>query len=267
MKNVNAFELTKNKKLFLLDMDGTVYHGDVPIPGATDFIKSLCRTGADYIFMTNNSSKSADAYLEKLHRLGFPAENKNILTSGQTAAVFLCKKKEHAAVYVMGTSSLRRELASYGLDVRTEPDKDIDFLLVGYDTELTYKKMEDSCELICRGVPFFATNPDVVCPAPNGRYLPDCATMCYCLEKATGKTPFYIGKPRPEMPLAALSVFGVDKKDAVVVGDRLYTDIKCGVNAGIDTVLVLSGESTVADIEKFGVMPTAVAESVREMIR
>ena len=254
MKNVNAFELTKNKKLFLLDMDGTVYHGDVPIPGATDFIKSLCRTGADYIFMTNNSSKSADAYLEKLHRLGFPAEKKNILTSGQAAAVFLCKKKEHAAVYVMGTASLRRELASYGLDV-------------GYDTELTYKKMEDACELICRGVPFFATNPDVVCPAPNGRYLPDCATMCYCLEKATGKTPFYIGKPRPEMPLAALSVFGVDKKDAVVVGDRLYTDIKCGVNAGIDTVLVLSGESTVADIEKFGVMPTAVAESVREMTR
>ena len=86
MKNVNAFELTKNKKLFLLDMDGTVYHGDVPIPGATDFIKSLCRTGADYIFMTNNSSKSADAYLEKLHRLGFPAEKKNILTSGPAEA-------------------------------------------------------------------------------------------------------------------------------------------------------------------------------------
>ncbi len=267
MKNVNAFELTKNKKLFLLDMDGTVYHGDVPVPGATDFIKSLCRTGADYIFMTNNSSKSADAYLEKLHRLGFPSEKKNILTSGQAAAVFLREKKENAAVYVMGTASLRRELASYGLDVRTEPDEDVDFLLVGYDTELTYKKMEDACELICRGVPFFATNPDVVCPAPNGRYLPDCATMCCCLEKATGKTPFYIGKPRPEMPLAALSVFGVDKKDAVVVGDRLYTDIRCGVNAGIDTVLVLSGESTVADIEKFGVMPTAVAESVCEMTR
>lgn len=267
MKNVNAFELTKNKKLFLLDMDGTVYHGDIPISGATTFIKSLCRTGADYIFMTNNSSKSADAYLEKLHRLGFPSEKKNILTSGQAAAVFLREKKENAAVYVMGTASLRRELACYGLDVRTEPDKDIDFLLVGYDTELTYKKMEDACELICRGVPFFATNPDVVCPAPNGRYLPDCATMCCCLEKATGKTPFYIGKPRPEMPLAALSVFGVDKKDAVVVGDRLYTDIRCGVNAGIDTVLVLSGESTVADIEKFGVMPTAVAESVCEMTR
>jgi len=257
----------KEKTLFLLDMDGTIYHENELIDGTLDFFQTLVRQGKDYAFMTNNSSKSADAYLEKLHRLGFPAENKNILTSGQAAAVFLCKKKEHAAVYVMGTASLRRELASYGLDVRTEPDKDIDFLLVGYDTELTYKKMEDACELICRGVPFFATNPDVVCPAPNGRYLPDCATMCYCLEKATGKTPFYIGKPRPEMPLAALSVFGVDKKDAVVVGDRLYTDIKCGVNAGIDTVLVLSGESTVADIEKFGVMPTAVAESVREMIR
>ena len=257
----------KEKTLFLLDMDGTIYHENELIDGTLDFFQTLVRQGKDYAFMTNNSSKSADAYLEKLHRLGFPAENKNILTSGQAAAVFLCKKKEHAAVYVMGTSSLRRELACYGLDVRTEPDKDIDFLLVGYDTELTYKKMEDACELICRGVPFFATNPDVVCPAPNGRYLPDCATMCYCLEKATGKTPFYIGKPRPEMPLAALSVFGVDKKDAVVVGDRLYTDIKCGVNAGIDAVLVLSGESTFADIEKFGVMPTAVAESVREMIR
>ena len=93
MKNVNAFELTKNKKLFLLDMDGTVYHGDVPIPGATDFIKSLCRTGADYIFMTNNSSKSADAYLEKLHRLGFPAEIRIFCLPARQPPFFFAKRK------------------------------------------------------------------------------------------------------------------------------------------------------------------------------
>lgn len=267
MKDLNAFELTKNKKLFLLDMDGTVYHGDIPIDGAVGFVESLRRNGADYVFMTNNSSKSADAYLEKLHRLGFPAEKKNILTSGQASAVFLREKKKNAAVYVMGTESLREEIASFGFDVRRSPDEDVDFLLVGYDTELTYKKMEAACDLLCRDVPFFATNPDVVCPAPNGRYLPDCATMCYCLEKATGKTPYYIGKPRPEMPLAAMTLFGVGKNDTVVVGDRLYTDIKCGVNAEVDTVLVLSGESTLSDIEKFGVAPTAVAKSVREMTR
>ncbi len=266
MKNLNAFELTKTKKLFLLDMDGTVYHGDVPIPGAVDFIEDLRRRGIEYVFMTNNSSRSADAYLEKLGRLGFYAEKKNILTSGQAAARFLCEKKRNASVYVMGTRYLREEVASFGLDVRTEPAEDIDFLLVGYDTELTYKKMEDACSLLCGGVPFYATNPDVVCPAPNGRYLPDCATMCYCLEQATGKTPFYIGKPRAEMAFSALSFFGVEKNDAVIVGDRLYTDIKCGANAGIDTVLVLSGESTVEDIEKFGVRPTAVARSVRDMI-
>lgn len=139
MKNLNAFELTKTKKLFLLDMDGTVYHGDVPIPGAVDFIEDLRRRGIEYVFMTNNSSRSADAYLEKLGRLEFYAEKKNILTSGQAAARFLCEKKRNASVYVMGTRYLREEVASFGLDVRTEPAEDIDFLLVGYDTELTYK--------------------------------------------------------------------------------------------------------------------------------
>ena len=186
MKNVNAFELTKNKKLFLLDMDGTVYHGDVPILGATDFIKSLCRTGADYIFMTNNSSKSTDAYLEKLHRLGFPAENKNILTSGQAAAVFLCKKKEHAAVYVMGTASLRRELASYGLDVRTEPDKDIDFLLVGYDT----KKWKTPANLFAAAFRFSQRIPMWSAPRRTAGIFPTAQRCATVLKKRRAKHPF-----------------------------------------------------------------------------
>lgn len=262
----DAYELIKNKKLFLLDMDGTIYHENTLIDGAVDFIESLKNNGRNWLFMTNNSSKSASSYLKKLQNLGVPADEKNIFTSGQAAALFLSDLKKNATVYVMGTKSLQEELTKSGFDVRTEVSDDIDFLLVGYDTELTYKKLEDACALLIKDIPFYATNPDVVCPAKKGTYLPDCATMCYMLEKATGKTPFYIGKPRAEMAYTALSLFGVKKEDAVIIGDRIYTDIKCGENAKVHTVMVLSGESTRADIEKYDIHPTAITSSVKDLI-
>ena len=142
-------------------------------------------------------------------------------------------------------------------EVSEDGSGDIDFVLVGYDTELEYKKLEIACDLLCNGVPFLATNPDVVCPARNKRYLPDCATICYMLEKATGKTPFYIGKPRKEMAMTAIEWKGSSVEKTAIVGDRLYTDIACGKNAGVLSILVLSGESTVDDIEKFSDLVSA----------
>ena len=257
-------ELT-NKKLFLLDMDGTVYFENELIPGAKEFIDTLIKTGRDYVFMTNNSSKSAGAYLEKLKKIGLPAGEKNIFTSGMASSVYLKQQKKRPRVYVVGTASLRKELSDSGIDVSEDGRGHIDYLLVGYDTELEYKKLETACALLCDGVPFLATNPDVVCPAKNKRYLPDCATICYMLEKATGKTPFYIGKPRREMALTAIEWKGFPPEESVVVGDRLYTDIACGKNAGIYSVLVLSGESTVEDIEKYGVEPDFIADSVKDL--
>ncbi len=253
------------KNLFFLDMDGTVYLENELIPGAAEFIDTLIKTGRDYVFMTNNSSKSAELYLEKLKKIGLPAGKENIFTSGMAAAVYIKQQKKSARVYVVGTSSLRKELSESGLEISEDGKGEIDYLLVGYDTELGYKKLEIACELLCEGVPFLATNPDVVCPVRNKRYLPDCATICYMLEKATGKTPFYIGKPRAQMALTAIEWKGGKAEKSAIVGDRLYTDIACGKNAGIYSVLVLSGESTVEDIEKYGVMPDLTVDSVKDL--
>jgi HAD superfamily hydrolase (TIGR01450 family) len=247
-------------------MDGTIYLENELIDGALDFINSLIKTGREYIFMTNNSSKSAEAYLNKLHSLNIPAGAGNIFTSGQAACIYLNELKKGAKIYTVGTKSLKDELCSHGFDVLEKPEKDTDFLLVGYDTELNYEKLTAACELMDDGVPFYATNPDIVCPAKKGRYLPDCATICYMLEKATGKTPFYIGKPRKEMAVLAAGFKKTSIDKTALVGDRLYTDIKCGLNAGIFSILVLSGESTREDIEKFKIYPDLVVDSVKDLI-
>lgn len=247
-------------------MDGTVYLGDEVIFGADKFICTLCETGRDYVFMTNNSSRSAEEYLKKLHSLGFPAEKKNIFTSGQAAAIYLRQKKNNPRVYAVGTKALKKELRLEGIEVSEDGKGPVDFLLVGYDTELDYGKLRTACNLLCEGVPFYATNPDLRCPTEGGRYLPDCATICYMLEQATQKTPFYIGKPRAEMALTAVKAHNVSPDDTVVIGDRLYTDVKCGLNAGILSVLVLSGESTVEDIDRYGICPDIVLDSVADII-
>lgn len=253
------------KELFLLDMDGTVYLENELIDGAKEFIETLISTGREYVFMTNNSSKSADAYLEKLKKIGLPANEGNIFTSGMAAAIYIKQQKASPKIYLVGTRSLKKELIEQGIEVSEDGSGDIDFVLVGYDTELEYKKLEIACDLLCNGVPFLATNPDVVCPARNKRYLPDCATICYMLEKATGKTPFYIGKPRKEMAMTAIEWKGSSVEKTAIVGDRLYTDIACGKNAGVLSILVLSGESTVDDIEKYGVEPDVICSSVADI--
>lgn len=254
------------KKLFLLDMDGTLYFDETPIDGAIEFLKNLEKRGCQYVYMTNNSSKSAEDYIRKLRRIGFPADENSMFTSGQATCQFLQSEKPGARVYCVGTQSLKNELRKNGFEVIEDGKQAVDILLVGYDTELTYAKLTDACRYLCEGTPYYATNPDIVCPAPGGRYLPDCATMCYMLEKATGRTPFYIGKPRKEMALAAVAYKKSVPEQAVLIGDRLYTDIQCGINAGILTVLVLSGESTVEDIDRYGVHPDIITGSVKDLI-
>ncbi len=234
----------KNKKIYLLDMDGTIYLGNQLIKGAKELIWYFQSKHIEYVFMTNNSSKSKAEYVKKLCNLGIDAKEENVFTSGQAAALYLAKMKKSAVLYVVGTAALKKELTNFGFTILIGKEKPADFVLVGYDTELTYEKLTMACAHLCEGAGFFATNPDVVCPAEGGRFLPDCATMCDMLRAATGKEPFYIGKPRSEMPLGILKERGIAPEFAVIVGDRLYTDIACGKNACIDTVLVLSGETT-----------------------
>ena len=256
----------QEKKLFLLDMDGTLYLDDNLFDGVLTFLAAVKARGGRYMFLTNNSSQGVEDYVKKLRRLGIEAEHEAFLTSVHATIHTLKKEFPHAVCYVSGTASFRRQLESAGIAVRDTVSDDVDLLLSGFDTELTFQKLEDSCILLNRGVTWLATNPDWVCPTAYG-YVPDCGSVCQMLTKATGKTPRFIGKPQPDMVHLALEKTGFAPEEAVLVGGRLYTDIACGVNAGIDTVFVLSGEGTVKDIAEMNIQPTWVMEDVAELYR
>ncbi len=255
----------KDKKLFLLDMDGTVYLDDRLFDGTLDFLDYVKNIGGKYIFLTNNSSKSVDKYIEKLEKLGIISCKDDFLTSTD-ATVLDLKKRNYNKIYAFGTSSFREQLEKSGLPITDKLSEGIDCLCMGFDTELTFKKLEDACILLNRGVDYIATNPDWVCPTWYG-FVPDCGSVSEMLYNATKRRPRFIGKPNPEMPLLAVEKYGFKKEDTVVIGDRLYTDIACGVNAGISTVFVLSGEGKLEDIAESNVKPEYVYDDIKAVLK
>ncbi len=254
----------KDKKLFLLDMDGTIYLDNDLFDGTLDFLAEVKKKGGKYLFLTNNSSKSASAYVEKLSRIGIESIEDEFLTSTYATILYIKDKFPGRRFYSIGTASFTKELRDAGIDVVTEISDNIDGIVMGNDNELTFKKLEDACKLLLNDIVYIATNPDWVCPTAFG-YVPDCGSFAEMLWRATGKRPTFIGKPEPEMIYLALDKFGYKKEDAVMIGDRLYTDIASGFNAGIDTIFVLSGEGTLDDLEKSEVKPTYVIGNIREV--
>jgi HAD superfamily hydrolase (TIGR01450 family) len=250
--------------LYLLDMDGTLYLDDELFDGTLDFLAHVREIGGRYLFLTNNSSKGVDKYIEKLARLGISASEEDFLTSTEATVAYL-RSKNHKKIYAFGTASFRDQLAREGFPITDTLEEGIDCLCIANDQELTFKKLEDACIILRDDVDYIATNPDWVCPTWYGS-VPDCGSFCEMLFRATGKRPRFIGKPEPDMVYLALERTGYGREEALLIGDRLYTDVACGVNAGIDTVFVLSGEGTLADLETSEAKPTHVMASIREVL-
>ena len=252
-------------RLFLFDMDGTLYLGNNLFPFTKAMLDTIKAQGKTYLFMTNNSSKSVHDYVKKLEKLGIPAKYEDFITSSQATADYLMKNHPGLRFYVSGTESFKKELSDAGVDVYTDYSDDIEGVVMGYDTELTYKKLDDVSKLLTlKDIPYIAANPDWVCPTEYG-YVPDCGSVAEMLFRATGKRPHFIGKPRPEMLTLAMEKFGYSKDESVMIGDRVYTDIASGYNAGIDTIFVLSGEGTMADAENTDTKPTYIMQNIREV--
>ena len=254
------------KKFFLLDMDGTIYLDNDLFDGTLDFLAKVKKKGGKYLFVTNNSSKSVDAYVKKLERLGIPTCADDFLTSTDATILYLNSNYPQKKFYSMGTRSFTEQLKNSGVNVTTALEDDIFGLVISNDTELTFKKLDDACILLGRGVEYIATNPDWVCPTSYG-YVPDCGSFAEMLEHATGRKPLFIGKPKPEMLLLAMEKYGYSKDETVMIGDRVYTDIASGYNAGVDTIFVLSGEGTVKDVESSDTKPTYIIENIREVYK
>ena len=231
-------------RLFLFDMDGTLYLGDRLFDFTPALLDGIRRKGARYLFMTNNSSKSVADYVKKLEKLGIASTEDDFITSSQATAYYLKQHHAGARLYVCGTRSLIAELEKEGFAVTTNLN-DVDVIVMGFDTELTFQKLEDVSRLLLtrEDIPYIATNPDYVCPTEFGA-VPDCGSVCDMICNATGKRPLFIGKPSPLMPTLAMGMTGCTKDETAVIGDRIYTDIKSGINAGCFSILVMSGETT-----------------------
>lgn len=255
----------EEKKLFLFDMDGTIYQENRLFDGVPRLLDKIVKRGGRYVFITNNSSKSVKDYVKKLAGMGISVGTENFFTSGQAAIMLLKEKFGKGIIYVQATRSFYRELKKSGLNVVKKFTPSACAVLVGFDPEITGKKLRTTCEMLTKfDLPYFATNPDWACPVSFG-FIPDCGSMCFGIEKATGKRPVFIGKPQPTMIETVMQKFGATKEQTVVLGDRLYTDIASGVNAGVDTVCVLSGESTEEDIRASDVKPAYVLHSVSDI--
>ena len=260
----NIKEKLQTIELFLLDMDGTIYLDDELFDGSLEFINTLIDNNTPYIFLTNNSSKNISDYVNKLNRLNIPGTSKNIFTSGDAMGMYLNENYPGKKIYLVGTNSLYKQLSEYNILFDNENP---DIVVVGFDRELNYSKLEKACEFIDSGATFLATNCDLVCPIKNHRYIPDCGSMCQMITNATGKLPTYIGKPSPEMIYILSKRLNIPTNKIAVIGDRVYTDITAGYNAKAFTICVLSGESTMETIEASPIKPNLVVDSIKDLIQ
>lgn len=245
-------------KCFALDMDGTVYLGNQILPGVRDFLNYLHDTERDFIFLTNNSSRDASYYAAKLANLGISCSEKNILTSGEATALYLKNNKQCTKIFLLGTPVLEEEFRRHGFIIT---DQNPDYVVLGFDTTLTYEKLVTACDLIRGKVPFIATHPDYNCPTETG-YIPDCGAIAALIHSSTGVEPQIVGKPHRAIVDALLDKKNYALGEMAIVGDRLYTDVATGCNAGMLSILVLSGESRLPDVKNSPFKPDYIYENL-----
>ena len=258
-------------KYFLLDMDGTIYLGDRLFPGTLPFLAKLKAQGKRAFYLTNNSSKSVSAYVEKLAAMGIEADSSSFFTSAQALAYKLNQVSPGCKIFLLGTPSMEEYMESQGFslvkDYETDPGLRPEYVVLAFDTTLTYQKLTDACHYICEGVSYWATHPDIVCPFTEDFSIPDAGAMMECIKAATGgKVPEFIaGKPYPYMINMFMDEYGVSPEEVAVVGDRLYTDIRSGINAGVTSICLLSGETSAEDIEASDFKPDYVLKDIQEL--
>jgi HAD superfamily hydrolase (TIGR01457 family) len=255
------YEKLSRIRLFLLDMDGTFYLGHKLLPGALEFIELLKSRETQYMFLTNNSSRSSKEYAEKIRQLGVDVSEDKIFTSGEATAIYLSRQNPRARIYLVGTPELAGEFERSGFRlVEREPD----FVVLGFDTTLTYAKLWKMCDFVRSGIPYIATHPDANCPTDTG-YMPDIGSIIAFVTTSTGRKPdIIIGKPYDPIVDAIVKKANLSVSAIAMIGDRLYTDVALGAT-GIMTILLLSGETRSADLKKSPYKPDYVMQNLSEL--
>ena len=245
-----------------LDLDGTIYLGEDLIEGAVDFLGRLEASGIRRFFLSNNSSKSVGQYLEKLQSLGIPSSEDDILLSTHDLLSWLDGEGVTES-YLVGTEGMREMLEAVGVNTESGSPQ---YVVLGYDTEITYEKLSTASIHLHNGVPMVASHPDIVCPSPDGG-LPDTGAYMDLFEATTGVRPVHIcGKPNAGMILHKVEELGLRAEQCAMVGDRLYTDMEMAERAGVHGILVLSGEATMVDLAESPQNPSLVVDSVSSLL-
>ena len=240
--------ILQDKKLFIFDMDGTIYLGNHVFDFAVKFIESLRANGKKVLFFTNNASRTTPFYISKLTRLGFSPKADEIMTSGDVTAEFLLRHRAGKSVYLVGTDDLVEDYKARGINILTGNEDSADIVITSFDTSLTYKKLDNACRFVRGGAEYLSTHPDFNCPTETG-FIPDSGAIAAFVTASTGKTPTYFGKPYAETVEMIAEATGYDKSEMCIFGDRLYTDIALGKRHGVTAILVLTGETQMADVE------------------
>lgn len=233
----------KNIELFVLDMDGTIYLGESILPGAMEFIKNARAMGKKVVFFTNNASKNPNNYVDKLNRMGFGAVRSDVVTAGDVTIEFIKRNHSGKKVYLVGTPALEQSFKDAGIEI----SENADIVVSSFDTTLTYEKLVTACDLIRKGAIYYCTHPDFNCPTETG-FIPDSGAIAALITASTNVAPKYFGKPHKETADMISELFNIPFEKTAIVGDRLYTDIALGKNNGLLSVLVLSGETKIEDV-------------------
>lgn len=248
-------------RAFVLDMDGTIYLGDRLFPFTPKFLERARETGREVFFFTNNSSQNQAAYLEKLARMGIAVPPGRMLTANQVILEWLGENRPGQRAYVVGTPPLLADFQRAGVSLDEE---DPDYVVLGFDTTLTYEKLAKACHLIRRGKPVYGVNPDWNCPVEEG-FIPDCGSIAALVEASTGVRCEFFGKPSPRALSFLLRRTGRAPEELAVVGDRLYTDIAVAAGSAVTSILVMSGETTPAALAESAIQPDLVAQDLGDL--
>ncbi|MBN1216070.1 MAG: HAD-IIA family hydrolase [Candidatus Lokiarchaeota archaeon] len=262
ISSIDDLDLIKEKQVFFFDLDGTIYLGNKLFDNVLELIELLKRrNNTKFFFLSNNSSKSTNDYLNKLNGYNLNISIDNIILS-QHPVIYFLKKEGYKRIFLMGTTSLKKEFENEGFELS---EKEPEILVLAFDQELTYDRLVKASKFLEKNIPYIATHLDDRCPTENG-YIPDAGGFASLLYKTTERMPKVFGKPNKEMLLFKLQELDIPPKNAIMFGDRLYTDIKMGKNAGVTTCCVLSGETKIDMIKNSNDKPDLVIDGVWKLL-
>lgn len=261
--NEELLEELRNKQGYISDMDGVIYHGNCILPGVREFVGWLYKEDKPFLFLTNSSERSPLELRQKLSRMGLDVDESHFYTSALATAKFLAEQAPGCSAYVIGAPGLVNALYDAGI---TMNDVNPDYVVVGETDSYNYNMIIKAVQLINKGARLVGTNPDMTGPSEMG-IIPACQALVAPISLATGKTPYFVGKPNPLMMRTGLKMLNVHSADAVMIGDRMDTDIVAGMESGLMTALVLSGVSTLDNINVFSYRPSIILNGVGDIAR